>query len=167
MDLSKVFDTLNHNLLVAKCKTYGLNLNAALFIKSYFTNRYQCKIGDSFSEWERIIAGVLQGSILRPLLCNIFINDIFLYIENLDLCNYADDSTLYASGESLSIIIENLKADFLRISKWFHGNVLVLNRDKCHFMVLGDSNCTYSFTCNGTTIKSSKEEKVLGITTEI
>ena len=67
-------------------------------------------------------------------------------------------------GESLSIIIENLKADFLRISKWFHENFMVLNPDKSHFMVLGDSNFTCSFTCNRTTIETSKEEKVLGIT---
>ena len=165
MDLSKAFGTLNHNLLLAKLKTYGANLNTASFIKSYLTNKYQrYKIGDSFSELKRIMAGVPQGPILGPLLFNIFINAIFLYIENSDFCNYADDSTLYASGESLFIITENLKADFLRISKWFHENCMIINPDKCHFMVLGDSNCTYNFTCNGTTIESSKEEKVLGIT---
>ena len=135
MDLSKAFDSLNRNL-VAKLKTQGLNLNVALFIKSHLRNRYQrCKIGDLFSEWERIIAGVLQGSILGPLLFSIFINNVFLYIENSDLCTYADDSTLYASEESLSMIIENLKADFLRIS----------------------------ITCNGTRIESSKEEKVFSL----
>ena len=59
MDLSKAFDTLNPILLVAKLKAYSLNLNAASFIKGYLTNRYQrCKIGDSFCEWERTIAGV-------------------------------------------------------------------------------------------------------------
>ena len=84
-------------------------------------------------------------------------NNIFLSIESSDLCNHADDSTLYASGESLSIIIENFKADFLRISRWFHENVMVLNPDKCHFAVLSDSNCTCNLTCNGTTIESSKE----------
>ena len=61
MDLSEGFDTLNHNLLIAKLKAYGLDLNAVLLIKNYLTNRYQrCKIGDSFSEWERIIVGVLS-----------------------------------------------------------------------------------------------------------
>ena len=95
MDLSKGFDTLNHNLLDAKLKADGLVLNPASFIKSYLTNRYQrCKIGDSFSEWERIITGLSQGSILGPLLFNSFENNIFLYIEHSDLCNYGDDSAL-------------------------------------------------------------------------
>ena len=95
-------------------------MNVALFIKSYLTNRYQCcKIEDSLSEWERIIAGVPQGSILGTLLFNIYINDIFLCIENWDLCNYAHDSTIYASGESLSVVVENRKADFLRILNGF------------------------------------------------
>ena len=79
MDISKV---LNHNLLVAKLKAYGLDSNATSFIKSHHTNRYQpCKIGDSFSEWERIIAGVPQRSILVPLLFNIFVNDIFYKLK--------------------------------------------------------------------------------------
>ena len=50
------------------------------------------------------------------------------------------------------------------MSKWFHENFMVLNTGKCHFMVLGDSNGTCNFTCNGTTIECGKEEKVLGIT---
>ena len=59
MDLFKTFDTLNHNLLVAKLKAYGLNLNAASFKESYLTNRYhRCKIWDSFSKWEKITAAV-------------------------------------------------------------------------------------------------------------
>ena len=54
------------------------------------------RIGDPFSEWEMWIEGELQGSILWHLLFNIFMNDIFLYIEKSNLCNYADDNTLYA-----------------------------------------------------------------------
>ena len=135
-----------------------------MFITSYLTNSYQlCKIGESFSEWERIIAVVPQGSIFGLLLFNIFINDIFLYIENSDLCNSAYGGTLYVSGESLCIIIGNLKVDFLKISKWFHKTFMALNPDKCNFMVLSESNCICNFTCNGTIIKSNKKEKVLGI----
>ena len=63
------YDTLNHNVLRANLKAYGLNLNAASYIKSYLINRYErCKIGDSFSEWERVIARVTQGYILEPIL---------------------------------------------------------------------------------------------------
>ena len=83
MNLSKAFGTLNHNVLVAKLKTHGLNLNAALFIKSYLTNRYQrCKIGNLFGEWERITAGVPQGSILGPLLFNILIMTFFYILKS-------------------------------------------------------------------------------------
>ena len=103
------------------------------------------------------IAEVPQGSILGSLLFTIFINDIFLYIENSDIWNHANDSILYASGESLSITIKNRKADFLRIFKWSHESFMVLNPDKFHFMVLGDSNSTCSFICNGTAIESNKE----------
>lgn len=69
---------------------------------------------------------------------------LFYIFKNLDFCKYADDSTLYSSGESLSIIIENLKANFLRIFKRYHETFMVLNPDKCHFMALGDPN----YTCN-------------------
>ena len=163
MDLSKAFDTLNRGLLIAKLKAYGLDLNAVSLIKSYLTSRYQrCKTKDSFNEWKIITVGVPQGSILGLVLFNIFITDIFLYIENSDFC-YADDSTLYASRESLSIIIEKLKVGFLRISKWFHENFMVLNPNNCHFVVLSGSNCTCKFTSNSTTIEYSKEEKVSDI----
>ena len=105
-------------------------------------------------------AGVPYGSILGPLLSNIFINDIFLYIENSDLCNYADDSTLFVTGESLSIIIENLKSNLLRISKWFHENFMVLNPDKCHVMVLGDLSFTCNLTCNNSWKSFRRDDKL-------
>ena len=98
MDLSKAFDTLNHNLLIAKLDAYGFDENSLLFVKSYLSNnRFQrSKIGDSFSLRRQIITGVPQSSILGPLLFNIFINDIFLFAVKASLCNYADDNTLYA-----------------------------------------------------------------------
>ena len=82
MDLSKAFDTINHDLLIAKLEAYGLSTNALLFMPSYLRNRsHRISINSSFSTWEKIIASVPQGSILRPLLFNIFLNYIF-YFEN-------------------------------------------------------------------------------------
>ena len=85
MDLSKGFDSLNHELLLlAKLKAYGLDKNSVRFMKSYLTNRLQsCKINNSFSEWGKVLNGVPQGSILGPLLFNILLNDIFLFLQSV------------------------------------------------------------------------------------
>ena len=78
MDLSKAFDCLPHDLILAKLNAYGLSANACDFLGSYLTNRKQrVKVGQFRSSWLNIIKGVPQGSILGPLLFNIFMNDIF------------------------------------------------------------------------------------------
>ena len=135
MDLSNAFDTLNHNLLLFKLKTYGFDTNALTFIQSYFSNKHQrTNIGDKFSKWQKISTGVPQGSILRPLLSNIFINALFLFIETTSLCNYADNNTMYSSDKNVNIVIKRLRHDFAIISKWFYENYMILNADKCHFL---------------------------------
>ena len=113
MDLSKAFDSLNHEMLLAKLKAYDLDNNPITFMKSFLTNRIQsCKIKNSFSEWGKVLNGVPQGSILGPLLFNIFLNDIFLSLQKCDLANYADDSTLYTSDKSISNLVNSLSQYF-------------------------------------------------------
>ena len=105
MDLSKAFDSLYHDLQLEKLQAYGLDNNTVRFMKSQQTNRLQrCEISNSFNEWAKISAGVPERSILGPLLSNILINDIFLFLQKCDLAYYADDSTMYASDKCVSTI---------------------------------------------------------------
>ena len=107
MDLSKAFDTINHSLLLAKLKAYGFSNQALRLLQSYLCNRFQRSIINGFfSSWNEVIIGVPQGLILGPLLFNIFLNEIiFCLSRNV---NYADDNTLYKSGENMRKIKSDL-----------------------------------------------------------
>ena len=110
MDLSKAFDTINHDLLLAKLKTFGFSLNAVKLMLSYSKNRkQQVQIHYKFSSENIVIAGVPQSSIDGPLLFNLFIND---FIQYCTLNNYADDNNLFSMGKSKNKIKNILSSEF-------------------------------------------------------
>ena len=138
MDLSKAFDTINHDLLIAKLHAYGLRGNSLNLIKNYLSNRYQrTKIEDKFSTWEELLTGVPQGSVLGPLLFNIYINDLFYAVEYADICNFADDTTPHCSSTDINEAITNLEHDCNLLVEWFRDNYMTLNASKCHLLVSG------------------------------
>ena len=112
MDLSKANDCLPHDLIIAKFEAYGLSKSSLKLLLDYLKGRRQhVKIGSSYSFWSDVKSVVPQRSILGHLLFNAFINDLFMFIENCEICNCADDNILYIGGMELAGIPENLKRD--------------------------------------------------------
>ena len=137
MDLSKAFDTLNHDHLIAKPHAYGFQHDALKLLQSYLSKRWhRTKVNTSFSSWEELTKGVPQGSVLGPILFNLYLNDLFYLPDFTEVCNFADDTTFHACDNDLNNLIKRLEHDALAI-EWFETNNMKLNKDKCHFLVSG------------------------------
>ena len=164
-DLSKAFDYLNHELLIAKLNAYGFSRSALLFIHSYLTDRKKrVKVNGSFSTWTKTLLGVPQGSVLGPLLFNIYLNELLMFLEKTKVCNYADDTTIYACGPKIEAVIAHLEHDALQLTKWFPNNFMKLNEDKCHLMFFGmRGGNEITIKIGQTPVKESAEEKLFGI----
>ena len=161
IDLSK--DCLPHRLLLVKLSAYGLSNDSCNLLMSYLLERKQhVKIGNSRSSWSEIIKGVPQGSILDPLLFNVFINDVFYAIENV--YNYADDNVLSCSGDSLHEVGASLESSTRTALKWFGNNMMQANPSKFQAIVFGlkpkEEIC---FNVNNYKVKATKCVKQLGV----
>ena len=110
-------------------------MSALLFVNSYLKNRMQkTKINSEYSSWEEIMFGVPQGSILGPLLFNIFLCDLFLIMEDIDIASYTDDNTPCTAGNSIEEVITKLGNAVKTFFQWFSDNQMKANPDKCHFL---------------------------------
>ena len=162
-DLSKAFDCLNHKLLIAKLQTYGFSHEALALIYDYLSNRTQrTKAASTYSSYRNIKYGVPQGSILGPLLFNIFLNDIFLFVKDTKLTSYADDTTPYAIENCIEKLLETLERDTNKLLIWFQFNEMESNSDKCHLLIVNDQEC--SIKIGNDVITSETEVKLLGVT---
>ena len=146
MDISKSFDTINHDLLIAKLHSYGIEHDSLKLIWNYLKNRWQrTKLNSTYSNWSELLYGVPQGSILGPLLFNIYINDLFYNADQTEICNFADDTTPHASGYELKDVLLRLEHDSNTLLEWFRVNFMTLNEGKCHLLVCGHKNeCSFA-----------------------
>ena len=164
-DLSKAFDTLPHDLLIAKLEAYGFGQKSLKLIYDYLNDRkQQCKVGSAYSTWLDVSTGVPQGSVLGPLLFNIFINDFFDFIEESEVCNFADDNTLYSAGKSLDEVICKLEKDMKKTMIWFENNSLAANPKKFQLMFLGTNKIVKKcLNINGNICISKSTVLLLGV----
>ena len=138
MDLSKAFDTINHELLIAKLYACGFSKDGLMLIFNYISNRWQrCKINKFFSSWSALLQKVPQGSVLGTILFNIYLNDLFYFLR-CDICNFADDATPYVCGKNLDFVLSELEEHSIIAIEWFENNYLKMNSGKCHLFISGN-----------------------------
>ena len=168
MDLSKAYDCLPHDLLIAKLEAYGFGMRSLRLIASYLSNRKQrVKIGSTVSDWQDIVCGVPQGSVLGPLLFNFFLNDFLLFIQDCDVCNFADDNTLFKYDRNIEKVALSLENDISNAIYWFKWNQMVANPCKFQVMFLGlNKEIEMQLNINNKQIKVVNTVKLLGITVD-
>ena len=164
LDFKKAFDSVPHQRLLVKIKSYGISGNLYNWITDFLTGRSQrVRVENDFSNHAQVLSGIPQGSILGPILFTIFINDISDGIESV--CRvFADDTKVFNSVHNAQI----LQNDINKLVTWTKLWELHFNIDKCKVMHLGRSNNNFDYTmvdCTDTnkTISACTEEKDLGV----
>lgn len=173
-DYKKAFDLIDHDFLIAKLKSLGINSREIAFFTSYLKNRTQVvDIEGHRSTPMTITNGVPQGSVLGPLLFIVFVNDLPKAVKKSVVDIYADDTTISASAvwESAPTAIQDqLQEDMDQVVKWTHDNKMVLNASKTKTMLVTGKRLASKFInselkiqINGDNVEEVSTQKLLGL----
>ena len=166
-DFSKAFDVVSHTRLLCKLQILGIRDPLLTWISSFLTNRYQVtNIGSHYSEPRPITSGVIQGSVLGPLLFLLYINDITGTIKHGRSYLYADDlKIVYRLGKhNMHSNTLDIQKDLKELDTWCERWTMQLNVDKCGVMLIGDQMLDSTLTLNNCPLNIINYVKDLGIT---
>ena len=136
IDLSKAFDTVDHNILLSKLHYYGIRGVINDWFASYLKDRYQTtQIRDAVSEKKETLCGVPQGSVLGPLLFLLYVNDICHSSDIFDFFLFADDTNLLYANSNLKTLETIVNKELQKLSDWLIANKLTLNIKKSNFVI--------------------------------
>ena len=172
LDLSKAFDSLEHNVLLNKLTRYGIRGKTNEWFASYLQNRkmrVKCNIASTgtveYSQYQTVNYGIPQGSCLGPLIFIIFTNDLNTQLMNTTSLLFADDTTIYKSHRHLRYLKWCVEEDMRRLINWFKANKLTLNLGKtvCVLFQKNGQRQTITLDLDNIQIINAKEVKFLGL----
>ena len=138
LDMSKVFDMVDHTILLGKLGQYAIRGKELEWFNGYLIGRRQrvC-IGEAKSKWTEVKRGVPQGSILGPLLFILYVNDLPQIVQSSSVKQYADDTTMTLVAKDVTTLEKGLEQDLEGVLRWANGNGLKLNTGKTKLLLLG------------------------------
>ena len=162
LDFAKAFDKVSHNLLMVKLEAYGVPIKLLSWIGSFLSNRRQRVVmGNMISRWRPVISGVPQGSVLGPLLFIIYINDLLEFAE-CESKLFADDAKLLSPVQT-SEECEKVQNSLDKFFSLAQESKMRFNEDKCSVIHFGTNNPNQTYYLNGHPLKSSLQERDLGV----
>ena len=167
MDLSKAFDCIPQDLVIVKLAAYGFDKNMICYMYSYLKGTKQCaSVKNIKSTFEEIISGVPQGSILGPILFNIFFKDFFHFILVASAHNFADNNTLSSVAKTIENLISILESESEIAINWFKNNHMIVNPGKFQAIIFDKhkgNHTNRTTNINQKEIKAVAKVKLLGI----